>query len=59
MPPAFFWDKNIDTSKYKDIFEKQGLQVSEEEIVAIIQNIDSIWSLFFDKYLQSIEKNED
>ena len=39
---------------YKKLFKEKWLEISEEEIQIIIERIDEIWSLLFNKY---VEKN--
>lgn len=50
--------QKTDVQRYKASLKKKGIFLSEKEIITIISNIDSIWSLLIDKYLQTIEKNE-
>lgn len=59
MPPILFWEKNIDISKYRDMFKNKWIDISDDEITVIIENMDNIWNLFFDKYMLLTEDHEE
>lgn len=44
--------------KYKELFREKWVDISENEISQIITNIDNIWNLLFDKYLEVINNHD-
>jgi hypothetical protein len=58
MQPIFFVDENLNIEKYKKLFKERWIEMSDKEIYQIIENIDNIWNLLFDKYLQVIKDYE-
>ena len=44
--------------EYKELFRENWIDISENEISQIITNIDNIWNLLFDKYLQIIDTHD-
>ena len=45
--------------EYKELFRENWVDISENEISQIITNIDNIWNILFDKYLQVYDKQEE
>lgn len=41
--------------EYKELFRQRGIYITEDEIRAIIENMDNIWNLLFKKYKENIE----
>ena len=44
--------------EYKELFREKWVDISENEISQIITNIDNIWNLLFDKYLEVINNHD-